>query len=199
MIGHELAIEQLKPTRFHPRHQPCECDFGGIGRSAEHTFAKKGAAHCKTVQPAYQFVTLPAFHAMRMACRVQREECLFNIGVDPCLCPVHRRLRTCLDDLRKGSVRRYPKPPLPDYLGQRPGKVKSIQRQNRTPLRLHPIGMRIIARIGHWKHAMRIGAQQEVHVYRQCSGFPAAGITQQVMLKTIRPAVPPIISHSHHG
>jgi hypothetical protein len=71
MIGHELAIEQFKAARFHPRNQPCQRDFGSIGRTAEHALAKKGAAHRQPVKTADQLPIQPTFHAMRMARRVQ--------------------------------------------------------------------------------------------------------------------------------
>jgi hypothetical protein len=120
MIGHELAIEQFKAARFHPRYQPCKRHFGGIGGAAKHAFAKKGAAHCKPVQPTDQLTIQPTFHAMRMARRVQRKERLLNIRVDPGLRPVCRCLRACLDHLRKCRVAGYLKAFLPDYLRQRP-------------------------------------------------------------------------------
>jgi hypothetical protein len=119
MIGHELAIEQLKSAKPHPRHQPGQRHFGGIGRAAEHALAKKGAAHGKAIKPADQLPALPALHAMRHAALVQNGKGMFDIGVDPCLMPVSSHLGTFVDHLRKGPVGGDLKPILPYRLGQR--------------------------------------------------------------------------------
>ncbi len=45
--------------------------------------------------------------------------------------------------------------------------MKAIQRQYRSPFRLDPIGVGIVARVGHRENAIGIGAEQQVYIYLQ--------------------------------
>lgn len=172
MIGHELAIEQFEPAVLHTCHQPRKRDFRRIGGAREHALAKEGPAHGEAVQTADQFVLQPAFDAVRFSCGVQRQKRFFDIGVDPGFAAVGGRLGAVPDDGGEGVVAGNAKPILPYCLCQGRREVETLQRQDRTPFGFHPIGMRIIARIGHRENAVRIGTQQKVDVYRQSLFFP---------------------------
>jgi hypothetical protein len=45
--------------------------------------------------------------------------------------------------------------------------MEMIQRQYRPPFGLHPIGLLVIACVGHRENAMAIGSQQQVNIYGQ--------------------------------
>jgi hypothetical protein len=98
---------------------------------------------------------------------MQCQEGILDVRIDPCGIAVRGCLRAFLDDLRKGCVARHPEPALADHLGQRLRQMKAVQRQYRPPFRFHPIGIGIIARVGHREDPMGISAQQQVNVYWQ--------------------------------
>jgi hypothetical protein len=54
MLGHKLAIEQLKTANPQTCNQPDQRRFRGIGRARKHAFAKKCPAQCQAVKPADQ-------------------------------------------------------------------------------------------------------------------------------------------------
>lgn len=119
MIGHELAVEQLKSAKLQPRHKPGECHLRSIGRAAEHAFTKIGAAHGEAVKPADQLAVEPAFHAMCLPLGMESYEGRFDIGVDPCFTTAVGRLGAFFDDGLESQIAGHAEPFVPYRFRQR--------------------------------------------------------------------------------
>jgi len=88
MVGHELTVEQRELAYLEPRDEPGKGDFGSIGLSAEHRFAKKGAAQFDPIESADQFacpiaIDVPAFDRVCMTRSVEVACRLLDRAVDP--------------------------------------------------------------------------------------------------------------------
>ncbi len=164
MIGHELAVEQREPAEPQPRHQPGDRHLRRIGPSRHHRFAEKRPPQRHPVQPADQFVPVPAFDRMGKTNLVQMPIGPLDRPVDPGRRPVGRSLRTQRDHPREIAIGRHRKPLLPDHLRQRMRQMKPIERQDRPLLRLHPIDILRRAVVRHRKHPDAIGLQQHQRI-----------------------------------
>jgi hypothetical protein len=171
MVGHELAIEQLKAPDLHPRHQPYERHLRRIGYAAEHAFAEKRPPHCHPVKSADQLAVQPAFDAMCVASALEFTKCVLDVGVYPGIAPVIARFRAGCDNTGKRLVCCHHKPFLPDGLRQRFRQDEPLQRQYRPLFGLDPECIRVIARIGHRKNAIGISAHQQIQINRQRRSF----------------------------
>lgn len=101
---------------------------------------------------------------MRHTFGVQQAKSRFDVCIDPCLVTVRCHGCAGVDHLRKFDIGGDAEPVLADGFAKRLRHAKSGQRQNGPPLWLNPIGIGIVTRVGHRKHAVRIAAQQQVDV-----------------------------------
>jgi hypothetical protein len=101
-----------------------------------------------------------------MAALMKHGDRCLNLIIDPGRGAIRRRFRAESDHIPKSPVSGRFKPIRPEGFCQRARQVKAIQRQNAAPLGLDPIDLRRVASIGHWKNALRIGAEQNVWIKR---------------------------------
>ncbi len=166
MIGHELAVEQGEATEAHPRRQPGKRDLRRIGPPRHHAFPEKSLPQRDAIKPADQFLFLPHFDAVGETDLVQMAIGALDRMVDPGGGPIRRGLRAELNDPGEVAIGGHPKPFLPDRFGQRMGDVETIERHDRSPLRLDPVNLVRLAIVGHRKHADRVSLQQHQRVNR---------------------------------
>jgi hypothetical protein len=119
MVGHELAIEQFKPTKSKPCNQPCHSNLRRVSFARKHAFPEKCAPHGKPVQPAHKSVSQPAFDAVGMSYLVQATKSRLNVGVNPSVPSVHLRLGASGVYQRKSGICGDDKPVLSDSFGKR--------------------------------------------------------------------------------
>jgi hypothetical protein len=98
---------------------------------------------------------------------VEKDEGILNSAVDPRAVAIFGFLRTGADNIGKDGVGRDAKPVFADGFGQRMRNVEIVERQDRPAFWLDPIGIGIIARVGHRENPAGIGAQQKINVYLQ--------------------------------
>lgn len=161
MRGDELAVEQFPAARAQPRDEVRERDLRRVARAAHHRFAEKGAAERHPVEPAGEFAVQPAFDAVRMAELEQPVVTRADHRVDPGRRPVVGGCGAERDHIGKGAVGRHAKAVRHDGLFQAVREVKAVQRQDRAQPRFDPMDRRVVRPVGHWKNALRIGAQQQ--------------------------------------
>lgn len=168
MVGHELAVQQLKPTNPEPRHQPGQCHLGSVGFAAKHALAKKGPAKRYAIEAAHKPVVPPAFHAVRITHAEKLQAGLLDRRVDPAFRPVGRCLRTGAQHGMEILVCGDAEFVLPDRLAQRTREMNTIERQHRPFFRLHPENFRIFPAVRHREDAHGIGAQQNIEINCHC-------------------------------
>jgi hypothetical protein len=99
---------------------------------------------------------------MRMARRVKRQHCLFDIRVDPGFLTV----RTTPDHAGEIPVAGHLEAIGPKGSAQRARKVESIERDDRPLARLDPEKLGSIAAIRHRENARGIALEKEARVER---------------------------------
>jgi hypothetical protein len=100
VIGHELAVEQLKTPDLQPRYKPGQGHFRSVGAEREHAFAKKRRSKRHSIKPSDQFFVLPAFYRVGVAELMKLQIAFFDALVDPGFLPVG----AALHDFSKGRV-----------------------------------------------------------------------------------------------
>lgn len=164
MIGHELAIEQRRSGPAQCRHQPRQRHFRCVGRMAEHAFAAENPVESDAIQSAGKVAVPPAFDRMRMAGGVERAIGRGDAVAYPRVRAFRTRLGAGIKNGGEGGVAGHGKAAAPQGARKGPRQAKTIERQNRTPARLHPENFGIIARIGHREYPAAIGVHQEVWI-----------------------------------
>jgi len=95
---------------------------------------------------------------------VQAQVARLDSIADPGAATVATRAGAGCHDFGKGSIAGNPEAIPPDRLGQRPGQMKCVQRQNRTAARLDPEDLGVVTRICHRKNSAAVRQYQQVGI-----------------------------------
>src|SRR5215210_1839236 len=120
-----------------------QADFGGVPRAGEHRFAHERRTESDAVEAPDQFVFPVGFDAVRLACAVQPDVSVDDLGVDPGLLPVGARLYDAFEVL----VHTYLVDLLAHHTPKRAGDVQVLKLENAS--RVRTIELDAPKRIGH--------------------------------------------------